>query len=110
MQTNHAKVQDIYNDLDDLKAWDYTWGLAKRCGFDSAEAFWEANPLVGSSVYPADYGLAKVEKGQTYYGKVANVELVITKVTKKSISARSTEDGIVREYIPETFFDYYELL
>ncbi len=48
------KVQDSWNSIGDLQGADDNYGVAKRCGFDSAEEMWEANPAVVGGVNPAD--------------------------------------------------------
>jgi hypothetical protein len=46
----------VYSSLKELERWDRTYGIVSRMGFDSAEEAWDANPLIGGSVYPIDFG------------------------------------------------------
>ena len=59
-QTWWAPVRDSYSSLEDLKRYDATFGIAQRCGFGSVEELWDANPVIGGSTNPADFGLAEV--------------------------------------------------
>ena len=58
-QTWRRKVRDNYASLDELRAYDRTYSIARRCGFRSAKALWEANPLIGGSTNPRDFGIAQ---------------------------------------------------
>ena len=50
-----GKLQSQYKDLEEFEAYDETYGLSKRLGYDSAEAAWNANPTVQGSTDPEDY-------------------------------------------------------
>jgi hypothetical protein len=51
-------IQNSYVDLDDFRAYDDLYGLAKRCGYHSARTLWNDNPIIGGSVNPKDFGIA----------------------------------------------------
>src|SRR3972149_5893258 len=53
------KLQNVYDDLEDFKSYDETYGVAKRLGFKSAEEAWEANPKIQGSTNPKDYKVIK---------------------------------------------------
>lgn len=57
-QTWQMRVRKSYGTLAELRAYDSIYGIAKRCGFQSAIALWRANPLIGGSTNPSDFGLA----------------------------------------------------
>ena|GEM_PF-3470685 len=40
--------------FDVFQAYDETYGIAHRLGFESAQVAWEANPLIQGSVIPED--------------------------------------------------------
>jgi len=61
-----ARLQDNYSDLKQWKSYSATYGLAKRLGFRSAKAAWDANPLIQGSTNPADYKV------------VTNPEIILT--------------------------------
>ena len=54
-----AKVREVYSSLEELRAYNRTYGIAARCGHRSALSLWRSNPKLQGSVYPADFGLAK---------------------------------------------------
>lgn len=56
MKTWKAKVRETYSSLAELRAHNAIYGIAKRCGYRSAKALWEANPMIGGSTNPADFG------------------------------------------------------
>jgi hypothetical protein len=49
-----ARVRDTYSTLGELEAYDETYGIVKRLGYRSARRLWDANPVIGGSVYPED--------------------------------------------------------
>ena len=52
------RVQKVYSCLEELRAYDRTWGIVNRCkGFRSAKALWEANPVLCGSTDPKDFGV-----------------------------------------------------
>lgn len=57
MKTWIGKTRDNWGSLESLVSYDRTFRVAERCGFDSPEKMWEANPTVGGSIDPADFGL-----------------------------------------------------
>lgn len=57
-QTWQDRVRRVYDTLGELQAYDSVYGVVARCGFKSARALWDANPLIGGSVNPRDFGLA----------------------------------------------------
>ena len=52
-----GKLRDQYQNFAEFAHYAETYGLVARLGFDSAEAAWEANPVVEGSTTPADYRL-----------------------------------------------------
>lgn len=58
-QTWADRVRNVYSSLSELIAYDEIYSIAKRCGFKSAPELWRANPLIGGSVNPQDFGLAQ---------------------------------------------------
>lgn len=59
-QTWRAKVRDTYASLAELTAHDEIYGIARRCGFDSPDEMWQANPRIGGSTDPQAFGLARL--------------------------------------------------
>lgn len=57
-----ARVRDTYSTLEELEAYDETYGIVKRLGYRSARGLWDANPVIGGSVYPED--LRVMRKGE----------------------------------------------
>ena len=57
MKTWIMETRKNWLSLEELKAYDSTYRTAARCGFSSPEEMWEANPIVGGSTDPADFGL-----------------------------------------------------
>lgn len=51
------RVKEVYCDLDDLRHYDEIFGVVGRLGFKSAESLWKANPMIGGSVRPEDFGV-----------------------------------------------------
>jgi hypothetical protein len=61
-----AKVQDVYDSIEDLEGWDALYGVVARCGYESAEEMWEENALIGGSVNPSDFGRVKEKKSKKH--------------------------------------------
>jgi hypothetical protein len=59
MKTWSARVKEVYGALYTLESYDSVYGVVHRCGYKSAKALWRANPVIGGSVYPADFGVVK---------------------------------------------------
>lgn len=57
-KTWKKRVRQVYDSLEDLQAWDEVYNVVKRCGYSSAKKLWEANPIIGGSTNPKDFGLA----------------------------------------------------
>jgi hypothetical protein len=57
MKTWQMFVQQSYSSLEELKTYDEIYGIAKRCEYSSAEALWTANPMIGGSTNPSDFGV-----------------------------------------------------
>jgi hypothetical protein len=55
LKGSEQKLQSRYDSFEEFKAYSDTWSLAKRLGFKTAEAAWESNPTVQSSVEPSDF-------------------------------------------------------
>jgi hypothetical protein len=62
MKTWTATVRATYASLEDLEHYDHIFGTVARCGFATAKELWEANPVIGGSVYPKDFGVATEEE------------------------------------------------
>lgn len=60
------RVQETYSSLEELEAYDETYGIAKRCGFRSAKELWDTNPLLKGGVNPGELGLATQDEYATY--------------------------------------------
>lgn len=56
-QTWKARVRETYSTIEELRSYDRTYGIVKRCGYRSARKLWNDNPLIGGSVYPQDFGI-----------------------------------------------------
>lgn len=57
MKTWIARVRKVYCSLQELERYDALAGVVARCGFSSAAELWEANPWLGGSGDPADFGV-----------------------------------------------------
>lgn len=57
-QTWRAPVQSTYGSIEDLRAYNHFYDIVGRCGFKSVEELWNANPTIGGSVEPREFGLA----------------------------------------------------
>lgn len=55
-------IHSTYDDLEDLIDFNENFGIAERCGLDSAEELWEANPIIGGSTNPEDFGIVTIEE------------------------------------------------
>lgn len=53
----HAPVREVYDDLEQLKDYDRGFSIVNRCGFNTAEELWEANPVIGGGFHANDFGL-----------------------------------------------------
>jgi hypothetical protein len=62
IQTWRDRVRAVYFSLDELKAYDRVYNIARRCGFKTAEDLWNTNPVIGGSTKPSDFGLARGRK------------------------------------------------
>jgi hypothetical protein len=49
-----ARVREVYDSVDELRAYDRNYGICSRLGFSDAAELWETNPRIEGSVYPAD--------------------------------------------------------
>jgi hypothetical protein len=50
-----CRLRRNYASFAEFEAYSETYGLHGRLGFKSAEAAWEANPVVEGSVEPSDF-------------------------------------------------------
>jgi hypothetical protein len=57
MKTWKSRVRGFYHSLAELEQCDKTYGIAMRCGYKSAEDLWVANPMIGGSIDPSDFGV-----------------------------------------------------
>lgn len=58
-QTWKLRVRQVYKSLEELRSYDLIYSVVSRCGYKNPENLWKKNPLIGGSVNPADFGLAK---------------------------------------------------
>jgi len=49
-----CKLKKNYSSFEEFESYNETYGIAKRLGFESAEAAWKANPTMQGSVIPSD--------------------------------------------------------
>lgn len=56
MKTWKARVQDTYDSVTELAAFNACYNVAQRCGYVTAQEMWDANPVIGGSVDPSDFG------------------------------------------------------
>jgi hypothetical protein len=61
-QSWKARVQEVYSSKEELEDYDSIYCIAERCGYRDAGKLWRDNPMIGGSVNPADFGLAKRER------------------------------------------------
>jgi hypothetical protein len=59
MKTWQDPVQEVYSSLEELRAYNRIYNVVKRCGFRSAKSLWEADPIIGGSTDPKDFGIVK---------------------------------------------------
>jgi len=51
-----CRLRENYdNRFDVFQAYDETYGIAGRLGFETAQAAWEANPVIQGLVIPEDF-------------------------------------------------------
>ncbi len=62
MKTWKRKLQENYSTFEEWESWSQPYGLAGRLGFESEQAAWDANPMIGGSTNPADFGLVETEE------------------------------------------------
>jgi hypothetical protein len=62
MQKWKARVRNVYASVDELRAYDDIYNIAKKCGFDCHKKLWEENPLIGGTTDPRDFGAVEEEK------------------------------------------------
>lgn len=55
-------VQESYPSLEELEAYDETYGIAQRVGFSSAKELWDADPILKGGVNPGELSLATEEE------------------------------------------------
>lgn len=56
MKTWKSRVRAVWASLAELKEYDRIYGVAKRCGYQTAARMWQENPVVGGSTNPKDFG------------------------------------------------------
>lgn len=61
MKTWITKLQSNYKSLEEWRDYNQTYGLARKLGFVDALDAWHANPLIGGSTNPEDFGLVKLD-------------------------------------------------
>ena len=52
-------MREVYSSLEELEQYNEMYGIAKRCQFRTCKAMWHANPLIGGSTDPKDFGLVE---------------------------------------------------
>lgn len=50
-----ALIQEVYENLADLKSFNAIYGIVKRLGFETTEDLWEKNPMIEGSTKPSDF-------------------------------------------------------
>lgn len=85
----YNRLQINYDgDFEQFQAYDETYGIAQWLGFESAEAAWEADPLIKGSVNPKDLavvtdpaeilnaGIEKVKQvKEDYFGEILDKDM-----------------------------------
>lgn len=61
MKTWITRLQSNYKSLEDWRDYNQTYGLARKLGFVDALEAWHANPHIGGSTNPEDFGLVKLD-------------------------------------------------
>lgn len=61
-----GRLQEQYLNFEEFLACSETYGLAKRLGFRTARAAWDANPMVQGSVIPEDYRVVAKKQKKIY--------------------------------------------
>ena len=59
-------LQSSYSSFAEFEAWDETYGISARLGYKTAKGCWRANPMIESSVDPADLRKAKETTFEEY--------------------------------------------
>lgn len=68
-QTWKDRVQNVYSRLEELENYDKIYNIVKRCGFNSSSELWKANPMIGGSINPQDFGLAESARNRLRRGR-----------------------------------------
>jgi hypothetical protein len=56
------RLRKVYdNDLEQFRAYDRVYNIAKRLGYDNADVAWEINPIISGSIDPATLKVIKEE-------------------------------------------------
>lgn len=58
-KTWKKRVREVYSSLEELERYNEMYGVAKRCKFRTCKAMWHANPMIGGSTDPKDFGLVE---------------------------------------------------
>jgi hypothetical protein len=57
-----ARLQKVYSSFDEFESYDAMYNLAKRLGYNTPIAAWDANPLISGGVNPEEYHKVKESK------------------------------------------------
>ena len=53
------KLQNVYQNFEEFKAYCSVWGIHKRLGFKSIKKAWKTNPTMQGSTNPSDLCIVK---------------------------------------------------
>jgi len=89
----HDKVQNVYADIEELRAYDEMYGLLDRINktggkYESIEALWEANPEIKGSTNPKDFGM---------YRAKAKAAADLSVAVPEGVSPEAVEEGAAVE-------------
>jgi hypothetical protein len=76
-----CRLHENYADREEFVAYNGTYGLAQRLGYESADEAWEANPKIEGGTNPADFRkvpLKPWERNGTRYATGPNGERICT--------------------------------
>ena len=62
MKTWIAKLQENYSSFEEWESYAETYGLDTRLGFETSQDAWDANPLIGGSTNPGDFGIVTLDE------------------------------------------------
>ncbi len=85
----HDRVQNVYADIEELRAYDEMYGLLDRINktggkYESIESLWEANPEIKGSTNPKDFGM---------YRAKAKAAADLSVAVPEGVSPEAVEEG-----------------